>query len=358
MANEEIRVGLIGAGRNTRERHIPGFQNIQGLEIAAVANRSRESGRVVADQFNIPTVYDNWQELLEDESLNAVCIGTWPNMHRTLTVAALEKGKHVLCEARMAASAQEARDMLNASRLRPGLVAQIVPSPLTFRVDNLLQQMIGDGYLGDLLSVELQSLDPNFVDTNGPMHWRQDRDVSGYNILNMGIWYESMIRWVGRATKVMAMSKINVPFRREENGDAVAVNIPDHVDILCELANGAQAHMRFSAATGLSTGNEVWLYGSEGTIRVAQGSSADHRLRPPSGPLNVFAGRRGDTEFAEIPVSEEKQAYWRVEEEFANAIRGQEQITRTPFHVGVHYMEWTEAVTRSAQTGRAIALPL
>ena len=65
MANEEIRVGLIGAGRNTRERHIPGFQKIQGLEIAAVANRSQISGRAVADQFNIPTVYDNWQELLE-----------------------------------------------------------------------------------------------------------------------------------------------------------------------------------------------------------------------------------------------------------------------------------------------------
>ena len=59
-------------------------------------------GRVVADQFNIPTVYDSWQELLEDESINAVCIGTWPYMHRTLTIAALEAGKHVLTEARMA----------------------------------------------------------------------------------------------------------------------------------------------------------------------------------------------------------------------------------------------------------------
>ncbi|SVB85378.1 uncharacterized protein METZ01_LOCUS238232, partial [marine metagenome] len=75
MANEPIRVGLIGAGRNTRDRHMPGFDKVAGLEVAAVANRSRASGRTVADQFNIPTVYDNWQELLEDESLNAVCIG-------------------------------------------------------------------------------------------------------------------------------------------------------------------------------------------------------------------------------------------------------------------------------------------
>jgi len=345
MAVEPIRVGLIGAGRNTRERHIPGFEKVPGLEVAAVANRSRESGRAVADQFNIPTVYDNWQELLEDESLNAVCIGTWPNMHRTLTVAALEKGKHVLCEARMATTAQEARDMLNASRSRPDQVAQIVPSPLTFKVDPLLQQMIGEGYLGELLSVEVQSLGPNFADVNGPMHWRNDRDISGFNILNMGIWYEGMIRWVGRATKVMAMTKVCVPNRRDENGVQVPVNIPDQVNVLCELANGAQAHLRFSAAAGLATGNEVWFYGTEGTIRVDHG-------------LNVYAGKRGDTQLSEVTNPESLQSHWRVEEEFANAIRGQEVITRTPFDVGVHYMEWTEAVTRSAQTGQTVALPL
>ena len=147
MAIEPIRVGLIGAGRNTRDRHIPGFDKVSGLEVAAVANRTRESGRTVADQFNIPTVYDNWRELLEDESLNAVCIGTWPNMHRTLTIAALEKGKHVLCEARMATNAQEAREMLDVSRNRPDQITQIVPSPLTFKVDPLLQQIPGQSLL-------------------------------------------------------------------------------------------------------------------------------------------------------------------------------------------------------------------
>ena len=345
MANGEVRVGLIGAGRNTLLWHIPGFQKVSGVEIAAVANRSQESGRRVADQFNIPAVFANWPALLEDESLDAVCIGTWPYMHRTITLAALEAGKHVLCEARMAMSAQEARDMLDASRNHPNLVAQIVPSPLTFRVDNLLQQMISDGYLGNLIAVEVQSLGPNFVETDGPMHWRNDRDLSGFNILNMGIWYEAMIRWVGRATRVMAMTRVNAPYRRDEAGERIAVTIPDHVDVLCQLANGAQAHMRFSAATGLSPGNDVWLYGSEGTIHL------DNELK-------VYGGRRGEQQLSEIPNPDDKQGYWRVEEEFVNAIRGQEQIARTPFDVGVHYMEFTEAVTRSAQTGPAVSLPL
>jgi predicted dehydrogenase len=345
MANDAIRIGLIGAGRNTRDRHIPGFQKVEGVEVVAVANRTPESGRRVADQFNIPRVYDNWRELLEDGSIDAVCIGTWPYMHRALTLAALEKDKHVLCEARMASNAWEAHEMLNASRAKPHLVTQIVPSPMTFKVDGLIQRLVADGYLGALLAVELQVLGTDFVDTTSPLTWRQDRDLSGYNILAMGIWYEAMIRWVGRATQVTAMTRVNVPYRPDENGNRTGVTVPDHADILCRLANGAQAHMRFSAVTGLSGGNEVWLYGSEGTLRLDHG-------------LNLSGGKRGDQRLSEIANPPENQYSWRVEEEFIGAIRGQEPVTRTPFHVGVHYMEWTEAVTRSAQTGQAISLPL
>lgn len=345
MAEEQIRVGLIGAGGNVSNRHIPGFQKAADVEIVAVANRSMESGRAVADQFNISQVYGSWQELLEDESINAVCIGTWPYMHRTLTLAALDKGKHVLTEARMANTAQEARDMLAASRSHPGLVCQLTPTSTTYRIDNILQQMIEDGYLGEVLSVEVQALQTGFADFDSPLHWRQDRELSGYNTLNIGASYESMMRWLGRGNRVMAMSKIHVPYRRNQHGDRTSITIPDHVDILYELANGAQVHMRMSATTGLSAGNQIWMYGTEGTIHVDP-------------QRNVFAGRRGDTELSPVPNPDEKQAYYRVEEQFTNAIRGKEQITMVPFETGVHYMEWSEAVYRSAQTGRAVYLPL
>ncbi|MBC8280536.1 MAG: hypothetical protein H8E48_07110 [Chloroflexi bacterium] len=205
--------------------------------------------------------------------------------------------------------------------------------------------MINDGYVGDVLSVDMTVHQGGFVDGSGPHHCRHSRDPSGYNILNMGIWYEAMIRWVGRATKVSAMTSINVNRRKDESGDLVDISIPDHVNIIAELANGAQANMQFSAVTGLSSGNGVWIYGSEGTLHV-------------DGAQNVYGGKRGDEKLAEIPNPEEGRAVWRVEEEFCNAIRGTEKITRTPFEVGLHYMEFTEAVTRSAQTGQTVALPL
>ena len=345
MAEEAIRVGLIGAGGNVRNRHIPGFRKVEGVQLTGVVNRSRESSHRVAEQFNIPRIYDNWQELLADDAINAVCIGTWPYMHRTLTLAALEKGKHVLTEARMASTAQEARDMLAASRSRPHLVCQLTPTSTTYRIDRVLQRLIGEGFLGELLSVEYQALQNRFADRGGALHWRHDWELSGYNTLNIGAAYESMMRWVGRGTRVMAMAKIHVPYRRNERGALTSVSIPDHVDILYELANGAQVHMRMSATTGLSTGTQTWFYGTEGTIHVDQ-------------QQRIFAGRRGDTQLTEVPNPPEEQAYYRVEEEFTNAIRGTEQITMVPFETGVHYMEWTEAVIRSAQTGQALSLPL
>ena len=169
--------------------------------------------------------------------------------------------------------------------------------------------------------------------------------MSGYNTLNIGASYESMMRWLGRGNRVMAMSRVHVPYRTNEAGELVSVSIPDHVNILYELANGAQVHMRMSATTGLSTGNQIWIYGTEGTIHVDQ-------------EQKVFAGRKGDSRLTEVPNPAEQQAYYRVEEQFTNAIRGTEQVNMVPFETGVHYMEWTEAVIRSAQTGQAIYLPL
>ncbi len=344
-ANESVRIGLVGAGANTRLRHIPGFQAIDGVEVVAVANRSVASGQRVAEEFGIPQVYDNWQDLVNAPDVDAVCIGTWPYMHCPITLAALDAGKHVLTEARMAMDAAEAKEMLQASRSSPGLVTQVVPSPFTFKVDRTVQDLIAEGYLGDLVAIEARVTQNSFPDFRGPLHWRQDRVVSGYNILTMGIWYEALMRWVGPATEVFAMSKVVVPQRLNDDGQVIPVTIPDHLDILCTIG-GAQAHLAFSAVTGLGGASDLWLFGTEGTICL------DGRSMTLSG------GKRGDRALSEIPIDPEKEAGWRVEEEFVNAIRGLEPVTRTSFQDGVAYMEFTEAVTRSAQARQTVSLPL
>ena len=340
MSDKTIRVGFVGAGANTRKHHLPKLKAQPGVELVAVANRSKESGDRVAREFGIGRVHADWREIVDAPDIDAVCIGTWPYMHCAMTTAALERGKHVLCEARMAMNAAEGRRMLEASRKAPHLVAQLVPAPHTLEVDATIQTLLGEGFVGDVLAVELQASGGRFVEPDASMHWRQDIELSGHNILNMGIWYEAMMRWLGPAQRVAAMTKVAVPRRRDAAGASHEVRVPDHVDILAQLRGGAVGHLRFSSVTGLAPASEVWIFGSQGTLRL----EAD--------ALRLTGGRRGESALREIPVPPRTRIGWRVEEEFVNAIRGREKIARTTFEDGVRYMEFTDAVTRSATTGQ------
>src|SRR3989442_1666546 len=268
MTNQTLRVGFVGAGKNTRERHIPGFQKLAGIEFVAVANRTKESGERVAKEFGIGKVYADWRELVRAPDIDAVCIGTWPNMHPEISVAALGAGKHVLCEARMAMNAADGRRMLEASRRAPQLVAQLVPAPHTLEVDSTLKSLLAEGYGGEVLAVELQAAQGRLVEPDAPLHWRQDITLSGHNVLNMGIWYEAMMRWLGPARRVMTMTKIAVPRRRDDRGAWHEVRVPDHVDLLAELQGGAVAHLRFSSVTALAPPSGVWIFGREGPLRL------------------------------------------------------------------------------------------
>lgn len=343
--SERIRVGFVGAGENTRVRHIPGFRRIAGVELAAVVNRSRESSGLVAKEFGIPRIFDRWEDLVADPAIDAVCIGTWPYLHCPVTVAALEAGKHVLCEARMAMNAAEARRMLEASRRHPDLVAQLVPSPFLMGPDAAILETLRAGRLGDLLAADVHFCTGTFVDRVSPMTWRQDARVSGLNTLAMGIVYETLMRWIGPARTVAALARVFVPRRRGADGVETEVRVPDHVEILCEFARGAVGHLRFSAVAGKGPDNAAWLYGSEGTLRADFQAQTVH-----------LAPRRAEG-FTDITPPRAGWTGWRVEEEFAGAIRGTERVRFTTFEDGVRYMDFTEAVARSAAERRTVDLP-
>jgi predicted dehydrogenase len=343
MNNDTIRVGIIGAGRNTREKHIPGLRAQENVEIIGVCNRSRESSQRAADELGIPNVYDEWQDLIADPEVDAVVIGTWPYMHADTTIAALEAGKHVMCEARMAMNADEAHAMWATARQYPRQVAQIVPSPMTLRVDRMIQKLLTEGYLGDLLVVDVQA-GGDFLDLYAPIHWRQDVDLSGMNIMGMGIWYEAIMRWAGTAKTVMASGQTYVKMRKSSEDRLKAVRVPEHIDVIGEMVCGAQYHIQISAVMGLAGAPRATLYGTHGTLQFTQNK--------------LWGGQKDDKSLSEMEIPAELQGGWRVEEEFINAIRGRETITHTSFADGVKYMEFTEAVTQSLADGVAVTLPV
>lgn len=340
---ERIRVGIVGAGANTVARHIPGLLAIEGVEIVSVCNRSEESSRRVAQQFGIPRIYRTWQELVAASDIDAVVIGTWPYLHHPITEAALEADKHVLCEARMAMNAREAHAMLRAARARPHLTTQLVPAPDMLGVHATLKRLLVEGFLGDVLAINVRSGNA-FLDKSASLHWRQNFDLVGYNYLSLGIWYESIMRLVGLATKVIAKGKTFVKMRRDDQGFLRAVQIPEHLDLIAEMSCGAQAHFQISKVTGLAGESDVTFFGSAGTVKV----KGDR----------LYGARLGDKELNEIDIPDAEEGSWRVEEEFIAAIRQQGQVLLTSFEDGVNYMEFTEAAAQSMLLGREMILPL
>src|SRR5688572_24993856 len=119
---ETLNIGIIGAGGIVRSRHLPGLARVPGARVAVVCNRSRESGEAIAREWDIPEVLTDWRALVARDDLQAILIGTWPYTHAEMSIAALEAGKHVFCQARMARDAGEARRMLAAAEAHPGQV--------------------------------------------------------------------------------------------------------------------------------------------------------------------------------------------------------------------------------------------
>jgi predicted dehydrogenase len=140
------------------------------------------------------------------------------------------------------------------------------------------------------------------------------------------------------------MGQTFVKSRTNANGRLVPATVPEHVDVVCEMFCGAQAHFQVSAVEGLAGAPEAWIFGSHGTLRF----STDR----------LYGGKKGDAALADIAIPPDEVGGWRVEQEFIDAIRGVAPVSHTTFDDGVKYMEFTEAVAKAIQSGNRIALPL
>lgn len=340
-----LRIGVIGAGANTREKHLPGLLAQPDVRIVGVANRSRESGERVAREFGIPRVATDWREIVAATDLDAVCIGTWPYLHAEITIAALRAGKHVLTEARMARDHAEARAMLSEARKHPNLVTQIVPAPFSLPFDATVRAWLDAGKLGRVLDVQAVCTHGKLADGAAPFGWRQDFALSGKNTLFLGIYYEMVRRWLRRDPEsVVAEAAIHHRERRDESGILREVKIPDRVTVLGRYADGARLLLHVSGVESSAPRNELRVHGTAGALRA---DFAANRL--------FFAPAAGTEQ--EVTIEPALRGEWRVEADFVASIREGAPVRLTDFASGERYMAFTDAVWESwSNDGVRVAL--
>lgn len=167
--NAKLKVGFIGCGGIANGKHFPGMEQQSELaEMVAFCDLVKERAERAAAKYGTPDakVYTDYRELLADKSIDAVFVLT-PNVsHAEITCAALESGKHVLCEKPMAATEADAKKMLEA-RDKSGKLLTIGYQYRHFPVNQVAKKTIDDGWLGDIYYAEALYLRRRGVPTWG-----------------------------------------------------------------------------------------------------------------------------------------------------------------------------------------------
>ena len=344
-----IRIGIIGAGGIFRSRHFPGLARIQDTEVVAICNRTKASGRKIAQEFKLdPEIMTDPHALIARKDVDAVMIGTWPYMHMPFVLESLDAGKHTWVQARMAMNLREAKAMY-ARAEETGLATQICQPPHCLAGDHHIRHLIANGYVGDITNVVVRSMNGSLLNPKTPLHWRQIGRYSGLNTMVVGMLVEFVHRWCGYTASVTAQAETFTKLRPAGRAKMGEVDRPDTVNILSTLEIGATAVYMFSGMSNGAPGEQIEIYGTKGTL--VYHTNVDLRKQ------KIYGCKTSQSSLKEIKIPNSRRREWTIEQDFVHAIRTGQNAEST-FFQGVKYMEFTEAVFRSVEQGNTIRLPI
>lgn len=362
MMERKIRVGVIGTGFGTIV-HIPGFQSCPDTEVVAVCSAHREHAEAAAQQFGIPLAFTDYREMVRLPELDLVSVTAPPYEHYPMVMAALEAGKHVLCEKPLALNAQECREMLDRAEER-GLVHMMVHEFRLAPPRAYISQLLREGYVGQLRHVNVTLFLParggSLANTNDS--WAARRARGGGFLMALGSHFIDALRdWFGDFAGVYGQTFTHVPERLDaQTGKTVLTDADDAVAMVLRFKSGAWGSINGSMAAPFGQGARIELYGTEGTLVSPQTGFN------PAPDGKVFGARAGDRELHELTVPAEYRPFddprdhrllpFRLlVDRLVGAIRTGKPASPT-FYDGLKVQEVIDGVFQSTETGRWVEL--
>lgn len=185
-----LRLGLVAASRIAQKAVIEPLPGVAGVELSAVAARDHERARAAADEWGAPLAFGSYEELMTCDEIDAVYIGTPAALHREWAIAAIEAGKHVLCEKPFASNADDARRIADAARSGDVVVMEAFHwryHPYAERIRSVLDS----GVLGRVDRIEAAFDIPDGRIGRSDIRW--DLPLGGGSTMDLGCY---SIQWV------------------------------------------------------------------------------------------------------------------------------------------------------------------
>ncbi|MFD1957307.1 Gfo/Idh/MocA family protein [Paenibacillus thailandensis] len=365
MADNKLKVGIIGCGGIAFQKHMPSLAKQTDLaEMTAFCDIVPEKAEKAAREFGgeQAAVYTDYRDLLKDETIDVVHILT-PNLqHSFITVDALEAGKHVMCEKPMAINSAEARKMLEAAK-RTGKKLTIGYQNRFNDDSQTLYKACREGRLGEIYMAKAHAVRRRAVPTWGVFADKEQQgggcliDI-GTHALDLTLWFMDNYKPVSVSGSVFHKLKDKPEGNMFGPWDPQTLHVEDSAFALVKMENGATIFLESSWALNTTDVKEAKasLFGTEGGAEMKQ--TADFRseivfnqvlygklteMKPTAGPPIAYFGPDG-----EDPGSREARQW------LESIVRDTEPLV-SPEQAYV-VTQILEAIYRSAETGKEVYL--
>ncbi len=344
---KKIKVGIIGAGGIAAGKHLPGHRGVEGVEVIAVCDIVKDKAKAFAEKHDIPYWFTDYRKMLEEmDELDAVSVCTPNNFHAGPTIAALEAGKHVICEKPMAGNVKDALAMLEAAQrtgkiLQIGLQSRFNKHMMTLR--RLREEgFFGEVYYGRAMAFRRRGIpaSPSFI---------TKKMAGGGPLMDIGVHVLDVFLWIlGYPKPIKAFGKVDTKFGNRANvvnpwgkWDPKQFNVEDFGMGVILFENGLTVTLETAWASHVE--------GSGTTFFIGDKAGATFH------PFRVYTDKKGEMISYEPEIPKDIQKAPGEFEAFHNAIRN-----NLPSPVPPEEVIWTskifDAIYRSSKTGTSITI--
>jgi len=263
-----MKIGIVGASF-ARAAYLPALRHVDDTEVVAIASSRLESAQSAASEFGVGAAYNDWQMMLDKHQCDLVLIATPTDLHAPITLAALDRGAHVLCEKPTAMDATEAKTMLDRAEAL-GRV-HMIDHELRFNPNRTrIAELIASGELGDIRHVNIANIGASWANpaSRPKGDWWSLAEHGGGRLGANGSHQVDMLRWwLGPVRSVVGQALTVLPDRLDKKtGEAWTATADDLAYFTMEMESGALAQVFMSGVAANNIGNLTQVFGSKGTV--------------------------------------------------------------------------------------------
>ena len=263
-----LSIGIIGCGKIAQVRHLPEYAARKDVRIAGLFDMNADRAGAIAAQYHTKASA-SYEELLADPTIDAVSVCTANHSHGEITVAALNAGKHVLCEKPMAVTLRECEDMVRAAQAN-GKLLMIDQNQRLAGAHQKARELIQAGAIGKPLTFrtafrhggpETWSVDP------GANTWFFDKKRAAMGAMaDLGVHKTDIIQYLLGQTVVETRAALCTLDKKFSDGSPITVD--DNAFCVYRMSGGAVGTMTASWTNYGPEDNSTVINGTEGTLRI------------------------------------------------------------------------------------------